>query len=842
MSNLTEWTQSQLYPALFDNIDNVFTEHNFKRNSKGWSSQTYMSGLPHKEDRNKTYISNKYPALICEQGGDTINLCNYVMRRDNITFIEAVKLLSKAVNLTLPPMDSEQFKSYQLQRDKITILEECNNYFKFCLFNSKEAEIWLDYCLSNRGYSKEEVESMELGFIPSQDKLKAHLVNRGFSQELINEVKLNQSIGVDNKLSIPFRSSGDLLGFIFRSIEGGKNKYINSTGLVRSETFFNIKPLKGDKDLIIVEGYLDALICKAKGIDNVVGLGGVNLTSEQIRHSIKKGAEKFTLFLDTDKAGEEATIRAIDTLLKEGISKIYIVDWSRYNERFTPDIKIDPDYLLKLKNVPESSLSGELFFKAIVDEAIPYYEYFLNLIFDKYNEIHRDSSLTNKDIDNLLEEVVNTGVRIKQPIDKDRFTKLFTDTDSIFQLGINKESLDLTIDKIKYKQDKILQAKEFKKLLIEATNLQEAGEIDKALNILDNKVKEVRLKNKATEFSKLLLVTSEIQIREEEVNLPDDLNTGYTIEGDEILLQGGAISVFSAPTNHGKTVFLINTVLNIAQRYPDKKFIFFTYEERANSILQYFLNTYMNIDLNTSDKGNRRLLRDYFKTGSTQYISKDKQALFYAKKKEFFKEFIESGRILIKYVDYNSEELTTAIEYVKKETPNLGGVFIDYFQLLKTSGEVKKIERINSRQEELKQICITLKDLAIRTGLPLVLVAQFNRTVTNLMELLPTNIGEAGDIERVVNSLYGLWNLSKKIGGVGGKGDLNEIEKRTGGADKGIYIEVLKSRDIKTGAYEILDYNGNTGKIKQSEIIEDVFKPAPPKAKNFNVFNNEIIE
>ena len=220
----------------------------------------------------------------------------------------------------------------------------------------------------------------------------------------------------------------------------------------------------------------------------------------------------------------------------------------------------------------------------------------------------------------------------------------------------------------------------------------------------------------------------------------------------------------------------------------------------------------MDRELNKAERGNRKLLKEYFKTGSTQFISKENLEYFQTKKAEFFKTYIDSGRIVVRYVDYNSSELTSAIRYLHKEAGNIGGIFIDYFQLLKLPTD--RYKNYGSRQEELKQICIALKDVAVDTGLPLILAAQFNRTVTNLMRLHPTNIGEAGDIERIVNTLIGLWNLHKKTAIKGTTdAEADVIHQRTNGVEEGMYLEILKARDLPTGAYEILDYNGNTGKI-----------------------------
>jgi DNA primase catalytic core len=812
MSNtITDWVKNELYPSLFDSIDIAFPEHDFRRTAGGWTSKTYLDGSPHKDRHDKTVVSKTATGRILEQGGETLTLVDYVMRRDRVEFIQAVKTLAEVVGLQLPKGDFNP-DSYQKDKDQATLLEDCNSYFIYSLETATGSDEVRAY-LSSRGYSNENIKAMELGYIPDQDKLFKYLLSKGYSQSLIDEVvKLHKGIGSTHKLTIPFRSGGFIKGFKFRTIGDHTPKYYNSTGLDKQGGFFNLSGIKGDKDVVIVEGELDSLHATAKGVENVVATGGSSVSSDQIKDAIKRGAKKFTICFDMEPAKANQTAKNIDSVIKvilgEGVNRVYIVT--------LPDLgggKTDPDRLIK-----ESGVNA---FKEAIIGASPYYAYKLQETLNKYGQIEEERGLQPKDIDNLLEEVVETASQIPDATDRDRYKKLFTSLEGIKEMGISEESLSITVDRLTSTRDKEAQAKDFKKLLSDVSQLQSKGEIDEALDLLESKVKEVKLKDKATEFSRLLVSTSETQIKEEEANLPDSLNTGFTISGEEFLLPSGAISVCVAPTNHGKTVFLINTALNVAERYPDKNFIFFTYEERESSILQYFLNTYIDLDLNSSDKGNRRLLKEYFKTGSTQFISEKNLEYFKSKKEEFFKNYIETGRILVKYVDYNSQELTTAIEYVKKEAKNLGGVFIDYFQLLSLpQGKYKAY----SRQEELKQICINLKDIAINTGLPLFLAAQFNREATNLMRLHPTNIGEAGDIERIVNTLIGLWNMDKKLKLTDIRdAEKDEINKKiaqkriSGEGAKNMYLEILKSRDLPTGAFDFLNFNGNTGKIKNRE-------------------------
>ena len=473
------------------------------------------------------------------------------------------------------------------------------------------------------------------------------------------------------------------------------------------------------------------------------------------------------------------------------------------------------------------------------------YKYTLQAIFNKTGAfLESKGYLTDREIDSFLDEVVQFSTRL-QPLDAEIYTKHFLTSEWVPELGISEEALAVTRERLAVTKEKEAQDIALKRLQTEISELQKTGETEKALELLEKEIPEIRLKNKATEFKSLLLPTSEAKLKEEEANRPNSLETGIIIHDTELELPGGAISIYAAPTNHGKTILLINTVLNVAQKYPDKRFIFFTYEESRNTILQYFLNTFTDCELNNSSskKSNRQIYKEYFKTDSTQYVSGSNLKTFTDKKAEFFRDYIETGRIVIQYLDYNSKELTSAIAYLHKEGKNIGGVFIDYMQLINLPGGAKREERINTRQEELKLICMSLKDTAVKTGLPLVLAAQFNRKVTNLLRLHPTALSEAGDIERVVNTLVGLWNMNKKpvLEGIL-EHEREAINEKLGGrgisgdGENNFYLEILKSRDLPTGSFDFLDFNGKTGKLKNRDrpyrsnvLITDPFKATVPE-------------
>jgi len=794
---ITDWIKYELYPTLFESIDTALLEHNFKRYSGGWRSKTYLDGSPHKDRADKTVVSKKAPGWILENGGETLSLVDYVIKRDGVEFIQAVKTLADVVGLQLPKGEFNQ-ESYQRYKDQATLLEDCNSYFIYCLENSTGADEVRAY-LSSRGYSDEDVKAMELGYIPDQDKLFKYLLNKGYSQSLIDEVvKLNKGIGSTHRLTIPYRSGGSVKGFKFRTVGDATPKYLNSTGLDRLGGFFNLSGIKGDKDVVIVEGELDSLSATARGVENVVATGGSSIASDQVKDAIRRGAKSFTLCLDTEPGKEGETTKritsAIEVILGEGVNRVYIVT--------LPDLgggKTDPDRLIK-----ESGVEA---FREALRGALSYYEYNLQETLNKYGKIEEEIGLQPKDIDRLLDEVVETASQIPDATDRDRYKKLFTSLEAIKGLGISEESLSITVDRLTSTRDKEAQAKEFKKLLSEATQLQDKGETDKALELLDSKVKEVKLKDKATEFSSLMIPIKENELKERQANKPESLNSGYTIGGGPLLLPSGAISIFTAPTSHGKTTFLINLALNVATASPDKETYLFSYEEDGDSILINTLNTYLDEEISSN---NRRTLKSYFTTGSTEYIKSQSKDYFTSTKDKFFRELIETRRLNIHYSSYNSDTLIEAIRYLHKHAKP-GAIFIDYIQLLNLpEGKYKTY----SRQEEIKEICIALKDVAVETGLPIILGAQFNREVVNQLRIHATKIGEAGDIERIANLIVGFWNNNFKP--LATEGELNEINNKGATTPDTLYTTILKNRGGRVGLEEILSFNGNTGKIKNS--------------------------
>ncbi|MBA7522849.1 DNA primase [subsurface metagenome] len=798
MNNISDWINNEVYPAIFERVDQIFPEHNFQRYRNGWRSQTYLNGSKHKDRPDKTVITSRAPYCILEQGGEVKNLYDYIKDRDALDDKQTLEILSQLSGEPLPKWDYIQSGNYQVKRTLDQILEDAQSYFVYCLMNSPGAKKVMDYLKIDRGYSEIDVKAMDLGFIPSQAKLLKHLekIKNHKTQDINKALKLTRSIGENHILTIPFRESGgQIRGFIFRTIkEDIQPKYHYSTDLKKRDILFNLKAIKGDKDLIIMEGLLDALISEARGLNNVVALGGSSINIFQIKEAIKRGAKKITLCLDNDKPGEEATLRAMTLLNNHTDLPVFVAT--------LPEGIKDPDQFIKQKGIEP--------LQEAIDKAVKSYVYKFYIIVNEYlKRCEEKGETTPKELEDFLEKVFVINDQIKNPVDRDLFLNHFLETLPGYK--ITKESLQATSDKLKYRKDREDQRREFDQLLKKATGLNQKGETNKALILISEQSKELLLKDKEVEYSRLLIPVKEDEIKNRQANKPDSIEAGYKIGEENLLLPSGALSIFAAPTSHGKSTILINILLNTAKQYQDKKFYLFSYEEDGDSILISALNTYTAKELS---KNNRRSIRDYFKYDNDKHFSDDSKLIFSAAREQFFRELIDTGRINIHYLDYSSEALIEAIRYLHKNS-NIGGVFIDYMQLLR-----KAEGKYFSRYEELKQICLDLKDLAVETGLPIILGAQFNREVTNHCHLHSTKIGEAGDIERMASIIIGMWN--NNFTPLGTDGELNDIKREELNMPGTIYFKILKNRGGKIGIDGLLSFNGNAGKIS-NDPINDMF-------------------
>ena len=307
----------------------------------------------------------------------------------------------------------------------------------------------------------------------------------------------------------------------------------------------------------------------------------------------------------------------------------------------------------------------------------------------------------------------------------------------------------------------------------------------------------------------ILIPPTKAEIVEEIKNRPEALVTGYELGNEKLSFQTGGFTIIAAPTGHGKTTMLMNVMLDLAKRYPDKRHWFFSYEEGRAAIAIKTLNAYCNNDYSTN---NKRTMESYYKDDPSFFgkyhddTTKEygTRLVDFQKKEQRFWELVENGTINIIATDHPADELVQVIREIADD--KTGFIGIDYIQLLSRTDS----SRYASRADELKRICLDLKDIAVEKGLAIVAAGQFNRQVLAPWLMEAQGLADASDIEKAANKVIGVWNGDKQP-----KTQVKDdsFMKERGIKEGTMYLEVLKARDERSGDYAVYEYNGNRGHI-----------------------------
>ena len=496
--------------------------------------------------------------------------------------------------------------------------------------------------------------------------------------------------------------------------------------------------------------------------------------TEAVRKAEKAGKASFTYYAPSgyDRASLTAELQAIHGKTK---LRVFIAEPSQGID--LPDISTAPEFLAKD-------------------------------LLQKYGE--KDFS-DSQNREAFLDEAIAISAAIREPIRQRVFLEMIKGA-----LNLQGDELDRAADRLQKISDKKYQAQEFDGLQREAKALKEAGDVRGALELLTAKGRELKGRDRAAEMERLLVLPTRESLRQHFQQKPEGIKTGLRIGKEMIELTAGALSIIAAPTSHGKTTFLINLALKAVETLPDKKILFITMEEAAEETMRNALNTYTATPISAN---RRKSLETYLRDGSDEFIKKDQREEFKREEERFFTEIIEPGRLHVVYLSGDAGEAIETIQYLQKREA-LGAVFIDYLQLMNVATEGKG--RFIPRQEEMKQICLSLKNLAVETGLPFVLGAQFNREVTSPLRIHATSIGEAGDIERVAHLLIGLWDWNHDVKGSDGEvKDMNALKaKHSTGEENALYAKILKNRTGSVGQEEGLYYDRNRGYIRNTEASQ----------------------
>lgn len=390
--------------------------------------------------------SNSFYCFGCGAGG---NVINFIMRIENLDYIDAVKLLAQRAGMNMPEESYDDSMS-RLRKRIFEANRAAARFYHSCLY-SNEGQQGLDY-LHKRALTDKTIRRFGLGFAPdSPFALTNHLKSLGFTDyelETANLAVKSKKTGkvIDrffNRVMFPIIDlRANVIAFGGRIMTDQKPKYLNTSDtpvFKKSANLFSLNNAKNtaNRQLILCEGYMDVIAVNQAGFHNAVATLGTALTKEQAV-LMKRYADEVVICYDADEAGQKATARAIEILRSTGIEiKVLRV----------PNGK-DPDEFIRSKGE-----NGPVAFKNILENCGNDLEYQLQNLKLRFDVTTPQGKV------GYLNEAVKILARLENKMEQDVYISKLSG-----ELSVEKSTIVTQVNKLSRQNYKARQKKEFTKL------------------------------------------------------------------------------------------------------------------------------------------------------------------------------------------------------------------------------------------------------------------------------------------------------------------------------------------------------------------------------------------
>ncbi|HEX7963611.1 MAG TPA: DNA primase [Candidatus Saccharimonadales bacterium] len=278
------------------------------------------------------------------------NMFSFVMEMEGLDFKGALELLARKAGVDL---DQYRTGSRSNSKEKARLHEALEAAAHFYQVQFTKSQTALAYVFKKRQFTKQTALEWRLGYSPNTGTaLHDFLRGRGFTDKEIKGAGLSaqRTRGVGDmfrgRLMIPLQDpQGAVIGFTARLLEDDPDapKYINTPQTLlydKSRHVYGLhlakESIRKSKFVVVAEGNLDVIMSHQAGVRQVVATAGTALTEQHLK-ALSRFTGDIRLSFDADKAGLNATERAIPIASKVGVSLSIIT---------IPSGK-DPDELIK---------------------------------------------------------------------------------------------------------------------------------------------------------------------------------------------------------------------------------------------------------------------------------------------------------------------------------------------------------------------------------------------------------------------------------------------------------------------------------------------------------------
>ena len=364
------------------------------------SGRNYFGLCPFHNEKSPSFsVSPDKQIFHCFGCGVGGNVFTFLTKIEGIGFVEAVQTLAERANIQLPTLESSgDSKKEELKTKVYKVNEFTANFYHENLYKP-DAKIAQEY-VKKRKLTNDTLKSFKIGFSGKFDELYRALKQNGFEdREILESGLVNRNDNgryIDryrNRLMFPIC---DVRG---RVLDDSKPKYINSPENIvysKGRHLFGLNVAKKydiKKNLLIVEGYMDVISLHQRGIHNVVASLGTAMTQQQ-GYLLRNSTEQIILSYDSDEAGLNAKLRALEILQNMGCDiRVLQMEGAK-----------DPDeFVIKYGNAR---------FQALIDKALSVVEFKVKVLKQRLNlDNTSDKIKFLNEIAKLIAKVENTMER-----------------------------------------------------------------------------------------------------------------------------------------------------------------------------------------------------------------------------------------------------------------------------------------------------------------------------------------------------------------------------------------------------------------------------------------------
>ncbi|MBR6679927.1 MAG: DNA primase [Clostridia bacterium] len=411
----------------------------------------------------------------CGAGGDVIS---FIMRAENLTYIEAVHLLAERAGIDIPEDNSSQERETVSKKRILELNLAAAKFFRECLFDKNIGGEAMEYLAGKRQLNMATIKHFGLGYSPNDfTALTRKMRSLGFTDEELIAAFLAKRSQKSGKLFDLYRNRvifpiidtvGNIVAFGGRVMDGSEPKYLNTSdtpAFKKSRHLFALNYARkfAEQEMILCEGYMDVIALHEAGFENAVATLGTAITPDQAR-IFAKYTKKVIVCYDADRAGQMATSKAMRYLADAGVDcRIIKISGAK-----------DPDEYVKK--------FGADSFRRVLGESRSGFDYRLEKILGEYNITLADEKIK------AAEKICQMISDIPSSVERDICAQKAASA-----LGLSFDSLKSDIARIRNRKLRDFKNKESRDAKLSIKNIGDRVNTDAAKHITASKSEEILL-------------------------------------------------------------------------------------------------------------------------------------------------------------------------------------------------------------------------------------------------------------------------------------------------------------------------------------------------------------